>query len=52
MRRELSLVGASLVAYACALMLGTLVICGAGPASEVVREWATQGNAAHVSIER
>ena len=52
MRRELSLVGASLVAYACALVLGTLVICGTGHASEVVGEWATQGNAAHVRIER
>ena len=27
MRRELSLVGASLVAYACALVLGSLIIC-------------------------
>lgn len=52
MRRELSLVGASLVVYACALVLGTLVICGTGHASEVVGEWATQGNAAHVRIER
>ena len=52
MRRELSLVGASLVVYACALVLGTLVICGTGHASEIVGEWATQGNAAHVRIER
>jgi Delta7-sterol 5-desaturase len=52
MRRELSLVGASLVVYACALVLGTLVICGTGQASEIVGEWATQGNAAHVRIER
>jgi hypothetical protein len=28
MRRELSLVSASLVAYSCALVLGTLVIVG------------------------
>ena len=27
MRRELSLVGMSLVAYACALVLGSLIIC-------------------------
>ena len=52
MRRELSLVGASIVVYACALVLGTLVICGTGHASEVVGQWATQGNAAHVRIER
>ncbi len=52
MRRELSLVGVSLVAYACALVLGSLVICGAGHASELVGEWATQGNAAHVRVER
>jgi hypothetical protein len=29
-----------------------LVICGTGHASEVSGEWATQGNAAHVRIER
>lgn len=52
MRRELSLMGASLVVYACALVLGSLVICGAVHASELVGEWATQGNAAHVRIER
>ena len=52
MRRELSLVGMSLVVYACALVLGTLVSCGTGHASEVVGQWATQGNAAHVRIER
>jgi uncharacterized protein (DUF2147 family) len=52
MRRELSLVGVSLVAYACALVLGSLVICETVRASELVGEWATQGNAAHVRIER
>jgi len=52
MRREFSLVGVSLVVYACALVLGTLVICVTGHASEVVGEWATQGNSAHVRIER
>lgn len=52
MRRELSLAGASLVAYACALVLASLVICGTGHANEVAGEWATQGNAAHVRIER
>lgn len=52
MRRELSLVGVSLVAYACALVLGSFVICGRSHASEFVGEWATQGNAAHVRVER
>ena len=52
MRGELSLVGASLVVYACALVLGSLVICGTGHASDVMGDWATQGNAAHVRIER
>ena len=52
MRRELSLVGVSLVAYACALVLGSFVICGTSHASELVGEWATQGNAAHVRVER
>lgn len=52
MRRELSLAGASLVVYACALVLASLVICGAGHASELAGDWATQGNAAHVRIER
>lgn len=52
MRREWSLVGVSLVAYACALVLGSLVICATGHASELVGEWATQGNAAHVRVER
>jgi uncharacterized protein (DUF2147 family) len=52
MRRELSLVGASIVVYTCALVLGTFVICGTGHASAVVGEWATQGNAAHVRSER
>jgi hypothetical protein len=51
MRWELSLAGASLVVYACALVLGSLVICGTGHANEVLGEWATQGNAAHVRIE-
>lgn len=52
MRLELSLVGASLVAYARALVLGSLVICEGAYASEIEGEWATQGNAAHVRIER
>jgi hypothetical protein len=52
MRRELSLAGASLVVYACALVLASLVICGTGHASELAGEWATQGNAAHVQIEQ
>lgn len=52
MRRELSLLAVSLVAYACALVLGSLVICETVRASELVGEWATQGNAAHVRIER
>lgn len=52
MRRELSLAGASLVVYACALVLASLVICGTGHASELAGDWATQGNAAHVRIER
>src|SRR5262245_61042846 len=52
MRRELSLVGVSLLVYACALVLGSLVICEPVRASEVVGEWVTQGNAAHVRVER
>jgi Delta7-sterol 5-desaturase len=52
MRRELSLVAASLLVYACALVLGSLVICETVRASEFVGEWATQGNAAHVRVER
>jgi uncharacterized protein (DUF2147 family) len=52
MRRELSLVGVSLVASACALVLGSLVICESSHASVLVGEWATQGNAAHVRVER
>lgn len=52
MRRELSLVGVSLLVYACALVLGSLVICETVRASELVGEWATQGNAAHVRVER
>jgi hypothetical protein len=52
MRRELSWVGVALVAYACALVLGSLVICGTSRASELVGDWATQGNAAHVRVER
>jgi uncharacterized protein (DUF2147 family) len=51
MRRQLSLVGVSLVVYACALVLGSLVICETVGASELAGEWATQGNAAHVRIE-
>lgn len=35
MRRELALAGALLVVYACALVLGTLVICGTRDASEL-----------------
>lgn len=52
MRRELSLVAVSLVVYACALVLGSLVICGTVRASELVGEWVTQGDAAHVRVER
>ena len=52
MRRELSLAGASLMVYACALVLASLVICGTGHASELAGDWATQGNSAHVRIER
>jgi uncharacterized protein (DUF2147 family) len=52
MRRELSVVALSLVLYAGALVLGTLVICNTGHASELSGEWATHGNAAHVRIER
>jgi len=52
MRRELSLAGASIVIYACALVLTSLAICGTGQASEVMAEWAPQGNAAHVRVER
>lgn len=52
MRRELSLAGVSLVVYACALVLASLVICGTGHANELAGEWATQGDAAHVRIER
>lgn len=52
MRRELSLVGVSLVVYACALVFGSLLICETVCASELVGEWATQGNAAHVRVER
>lgn len=36
MRRELSLVGVSLLVYACALVLGSLVICETVRASELV----------------
>ena len=52
MRREFSLVGVALVVYACALVLGSLVICGTVRASELVGEWATEGNAAHVRVKR
>lgn len=52
MRRELSVVGLSLVLYAGALVLGNLLICTTGRADELSGEWATQGNAAHVRIER
>ena len=41
MRRELSLVGVSLVAYACALVLGSLIICVGAYASDVEGEWPT-----------
>jgi uncharacterized protein (DUF2147 family) len=51
-RPELSIVGLSLVLYAGALVLGTLVICNTGRASELSGEWATPGNVAHVRIER
>jgi uncharacterized protein (DUF2147 family) len=52
MRRELSLVGVSLLVYACALVLGSLIICETVRASELVGEWPTQGNAAHVRVDR
>jgi uncharacterized protein (DUF2147 family) len=52
MRRELSLVGVSLLVYACALVLGSLIMCETVRASELVGEWATQGNAAHVRVDR
>jgi uncharacterized protein (DUF2147 family) len=51
MRRELSVAGLSLVLYAGALLLGTLLICNTGLASELSGEWATPGNRAHVRIE-
>jgi hypothetical protein len=51
MRRELSIAGLSLVLYAGALVLGTLVICNTGRAGELAGEWATLGNSAHVRIE-
>jgi hypothetical protein len=35
MRREFSLVGVSLVIYACALVLGSMLICGTVRASEL-----------------
>jgi uncharacterized protein (DUF2147 family) len=52
MWRGLSVLGLSLMLYAAALVLGTLVICNTGRASELSGEWATQGNTAHVRIER
>jgi uncharacterized protein DUF2147 len=52
MRRALSVMGVSVIAYACALVLGSFAICGSVCASEVVGEWATQGNAAHVRVEQ
>ena len=52
MSRGLSVLGLSLMLYAAALVLGTLVICYTGRANELSGEWATQGNAAHVRIER
>jgi hypothetical protein len=52
MRREVSIVGLTIVVYAAALVLGTLLICNTGNASELSGDRATQGNAAHVRIER
>src|SRR5687767_7525764 len=52
MRRERSLLSLSLVLYVGALMLESLIICNTSYASEISGDWATQGNAAHVRIER
>jgi hypothetical protein len=52
MRREFPIMAAVLTAYACALVLGSLIICVGAYASDVEGEWATQANAAHVRIDR
>ena len=52
MRREFATMAVALTAYACALVLGSLIICAGAYASAIEGEWATQGNAAHASIER
>src|SRR5688572_29106240 len=52
MRREFATMAAVLTAYACALVLGSLIICVGAGASDVEGERATPGNAAHVRIER
>jgi uncharacterized protein (DUF2147 family) len=52
MQRMLSVVGLSLVLYASVLILGTLAMCSIVHANELSGEWATQGNTAHVRIER
>ena len=52
MRRELSLLGVSLLAYACALVLGSLIICEAVSASEVeVASWDAGASTNEISIE-
>lgn len=53
MRRELSLVGVSLLVYACALVLGSLVICETVRASaKSSANGSPKGHAAHVRVER
>jgi hypothetical protein len=42
MRRQLTVMGMSVMAYACALVLGSLAICGSVCASEIVGEWDLQ----------
>jgi len=52
MWRHLSVVGLSSLLYVALLVLGTMIICNKGHAHELSGEWATQGNAAHVRVER
>lgn len=49
MRREFSTLAAVLVAYACALVLGSLIICVGAYASEVERITFVAGGAAEIS---
>jgi uncharacterized protein (DUF2147 family) len=51
MRRALSMVSLSLVLYAGAIFLSTLLMCDTVQANDLTGEWATQGNAAHVRLE-